>query len=66
MSDQLAAAIEALASTYQSLDLIAQGLVVDAQEVSDALAKADADTAEFIALTALAKFNPYAPPIKSK
>jgi hypothetical protein len=65
MSEQLEAAVEALTSTYQSLDLVAQGLVVDAKEVSDALAKAEADTAEFIALTALAKFNPYTPPVKT-
>lgn len=65
MGKQLEAAVEALTSTYQSLDLVAQGLVVNAKEVSDALASAKADTAEFIALTALAKFNPYTPPVKS-
>jgi len=52
-------AIEALTTTYQSLDLVAVGLQVDAKEVSDALAKATPDTAEFVALTVLAKYNPY-------
>ena len=63
MSDQLNAAIEALTSTFQSLDLVARALVVDAKEVADTLATCEEqDTAEFIALTALAKYNPYIPP----
>jgi hypothetical protein len=65
MGKQLEAAVEALTSTYQSLDLVAQGLVVNAKEVSDALASFEPDTAEFIALTVLAKYNPYTPPVQS-
>jgi hypothetical protein len=56
---KLSEAIELLTSTYQSLDLVASSLPVDAKEVVDALNKADKDSAEYIALQALAKFNPY-------
>jgi hypothetical protein len=56
---KLSEAIELLTSTYQSLDLVASGLPVDAKEVVDALNKADKDSAEYVALQALAKFNPY-------
>ena len=56
---KLSEAIELLTSTYQSLDSVASGLPVDAKEVNDALAKADPDSAEYVALQALAKFNPY-------
>jgi hypothetical protein len=34
-------------------------LPVDAKEVNDALNKVDVDSAEYVALQALAKFNPY-------
>ena len=56
---KLSEAIELLTSTYQSLDSVASGLPVDAKEVNDALAKADPDSAEYVALQALAKFSPY-------
>jgi len=56
---KLSEAIELLTSTYQSLDSVASGLSVDAKEVNDALNKADKDSAEYVALQALAKFNPY-------
>jgi hypothetical protein len=52
-------ALDILTSTYQSLDAVALGLPVDAKEVSDELAKANPDSAEFVALTVLAKYNPY-------
>ena len=39
----LAAAIKLLSSTYQSLDIAAQGCPVDAAEVDAALQKADPD-----------------------
>lgn len=51
-------AIEVLTSTYASLDAVAQGLVVDANEIAKALESADPDSAEFVALTVLAKYNP--------
>lgn len=54
-------AIEALTNHYGSLDVMAQRLIVDAKEVADALAKVDPDTSEFVALTYLAKYNPYVP-----
>lgn len=54
-------AIEALVTTYQSLDAVASTLVVDAKEVDSALAKADPASVEFVALTALHKYNPYTP-----
>lgn len=62
----LAQAIETLVTTYSSLDSVAQGLVVDGKEVADALALATPDTAEFVALTVLAKYNPYTKPTKTK
>jgi hypothetical protein len=51
-------AVEFLVNHYGSLDAAAQGLPVDAQEVADALAESDPDTAEFVALSYLAKYNP--------
>jgi len=60
----LKTAITTLTTTYQSLDLVAQGLEVNAKEVAEALDKATPDTAEFVALTYLAKYNPYTAPIK--
>jgi len=56
----VADAVEVLATTYQSLDLVAQGLTVTASEVATALAKAKPDTTEFVCLTILARYNPVA------
>jgi hypothetical protein len=55
-------AIKLLSSTYQSLDLVAQGCHVDAAEVDAALMMADDDSVEAICLGYLAKYNPYTPP----
>lgn len=55
-------AIETLADTYQSLDLVARGLEVNAAEVDTALKAAKAGTVEHLALQYLAKYNPYTPP----
>ena len=55
---KVADAVEVLATTFQSLDLVAQGLTVTASEVATALAKAKPDTTEFVCLTILAKYNP--------
>jgi hypothetical protein len=52
-------AVLMLASTYKSLDAVAQGLSVDAKEVDEALKEAKPDTAEYICLQYLAKYNPY-------
>ena len=57
----LEAAIEVLSTTYQPLDLVAQGCVVDAAEVDAALKVAKSDTVEMICLQVLAKYNPYIP-----
>ncbi len=57
---KVADAVEVLATTFQSLDLVAQGLEVKASEVATALAKAKPDTTEFVCLTILAKYNPVA------
>lgn len=57
MNDQLQAAVAALTSTYQSLDVMARGWGLDAEEVADALAAADPDTQEYVALTYLAKYT---------
>jgi len=56
---KLSEAIELLTSTYQSIDAVALGLPVDAKEVADALIKANPDSAEYVALQALAKHHPY-------
>lgn len=62
-------ALDALMSTYGSLDVIAQSSTVDADEVAIALAELEVeDSAEGVALRALAKYNPVvakAPVVKS-
>ena len=63
---KLSEAIDVLSKTYQSLDAVALGLHVDAKEVQAALAKAKPDTAEFVALTVLAKYNPSIQETKTK
>lgn len=60
----LKAAIKLLSSTYQSLDIVAQGCIVDAAEVDAALKAAEPDTVEAVCLQALAKYNPHTPPKK--
>ena len=57
----LKAAIKLLSSTYQSLDIVAQGCVVDAAEVDAALKAAEPDTVEAVCLQVLAKHNPFVP-----
>ncbi len=52
-------AIEIMTTTYLSLDAVAQGLEVNAKEVADALALATPDTAEFVVLKVLEKYNPF-------
>jgi hypothetical protein len=59
---KVADAVEVLATTYQSLDAVAQGLEVKASEVATALAKAKPDTTEFVCLTVLARYNPVSAP----
>jgi len=61
---KVADAVEVLATTYLSLDAVAQGLEVKASEVATALAKAKLDTTEFVCLTILAKYNPVAQTIE--
>ena len=46
-----------MVSSYSDLTLLARGQVVDANEVAQAIAKADPDSAEMVALQALAKWN---------
>jgi hypothetical protein len=50
-------AIEVLSTTYQSLDAVAQGMVVDAEELEDAIAAAEADSVEAVCLKVLSKYN---------
>lgn len=50
-------AVEILSTTYQSLDAVAQGMVVDAKELEDAIAAADADSVEAVCLKVLSKYN---------
>ena len=51
-------AVDLLVSTDKDLDLIARFLLVDADEVHLALAGADEDSADAVALRLLAKYNP--------
>ena len=50
-------AVEVLSTTYQSLDAVAQGMIVDAEELEDAIAAADADSVEAVCLKVLSKYN---------
>jgi predicted ABC-type ATPase len=52
--------LASMVSSYSDLTLLARGQVVDANEVAQAIAKADPDSAEMVALQALAKRNPVA------
>jgi hypothetical protein len=52
-------AVDLLVSTDKDLDLVARFLPVDAREVYEALAGADEDSADGVALRLLAKYNPY-------
>jgi predicted ABC-type ATPase len=52
--------LASMVSSYSDLTLLARGQVVDANEVAQAIAKADPDSAEMVALQALAKWNPVA------
>ena len=47
-----------MVSSYSDLTLLAKGQIVDANEVAQAITKADPDSAEMVALQALAKWNP--------
>jgi len=50
-------ALEVLSTTYQSLDAVARGMVVDAEELQDAIAAAEEDSAEAVCLKVLSKYN---------
>jgi hypothetical protein len=50
-------AVEVLSTTYQSLDAVAQGMVVDVEELADALAAAEEDSVEAVCLKVLNKYN---------
>jgi hypothetical protein len=50
-------AVEILSTTYQSLDAVAQGMVVDVEELEDAIAAAEADSVEAVCLKVLSKYN---------
>ena len=50
--------VSILTATFGSLDAVARGLRCDPQEVADALKVATVDTAEYIALQYLSKYNP--------
>jgi hypothetical protein len=52
-------AIEAIVTSYGDIELVARGMVVDADELAKATAKPD--TAEAIALALLKKYNMIAP-----
>jgi hypothetical protein len=56
---KVADAIEAIVTSYGDINLVARGLVVDADELAKATAKPD--TAEAVALALLKKYNVTAP-----
>jgi len=56
---KVADAIKAIVTSYGDIDLVARGMVVDADELAKATAKPD--TAEAIALALLKKYNVTAP-----
>jgi hypothetical protein len=62
MSQALNDALDVMTSTYLPFDLVVKGMVLDAKEVADALAKADPDTEEQTVLQVLATYFPYVPP----
>ena len=62
MSQALDDALDVMTSTYLPFDLVVRGMVLDAKEVADALAKADPDTEEQTVLQFLATYFPYVPP----
>jgi hypothetical protein len=47
-----------MTSSYVSLDVLARSQNVNANDVAKAIAKADPDSVEMVALQALAKWNP--------
>ena len=53
-----------LTTARGDLEIIARSLPVDAAEVNVALAAAEPDSAEGVALRLLAKYNPFVPPLK--
>ena len=55
---KLADAVKTLATTYRSLDSVAQTLAVDANEVQNALKTVEAGSVDETCLQYLAKFNP--------
>jgi hypothetical protein len=50
-------AVKILSTTYLSLDAVAQGMVVDAEELQDAIAAAEEDSVEAVCLKVLSKYN---------
>ena len=55
-------ALEAIVTSYGDIDLVARGMMVDADELAKTTAKPD--TAEAIALALLKKYNMTVPVIK--
>jgi hypothetical protein len=62
MSQALNDALDLMTSTYLPFDVVVRGMVLDAKEVADALAKATADTEEQTVLQVLATYFPYVAP----
>jgi hypothetical protein len=50
-------AVAILSATYLSLDSVAKGMVVDAEELQDAIAAAEEDSVEAVCLKVLSKYN---------
>ncbi len=61
MSKTLDDALDVMSSTYLPFDVVVRGMVLDAKEVAEALAKAIPDTQEFVSLQFLAAQFPYVP-----
>ena len=62
----LANIVKALVASYGDLDALARVQPVSGDEVAAALAKAKPDTAEFIVLTALARYHKPTPKVAAE
>jgi hypothetical protein len=62
MSKALDDALAVMVSTYLPFDVVVRGMVLDAKEVADALAKADPNSEKHTALQTLATYFPYVAP----
>ena len=61
LTPEVQAAVDYLVQSYGDINAQARGFVLNGSDVQSALASADADSAEYVALKALANANPIVP-----